>query len=156
MTLAMVDSMPERLLHFKPVKEVRDFAQQIAHAAVPVAVFAASAKGREAAGAGGFDGLPQLQAGAAGDREQVVRLCAGSGEGVERCGLRRDDNLREVHHDAVADPGTRPRAQCLDPRRAGELLPAQRDGAAGVRSIRIGGWGVGWAIDCVTGKCRKP
>ncbi len=32
MTLAMVDSMPERLLHFKPVPEVRDFAQQISHA----------------------------------------------------------------------------------------------------------------------------
>jgi hypothetical protein len=47
MTLAMVDSMPELLLHFKPVKEVRDFAQQIAHAAVPVAVFAASAKGEK-------------------------------------------------------------------------------------------------------------
>jgi uncharacterized damage-inducible protein DinB len=39
--------MPERLLHFKPAPEVRDFAQQIAHAAVPVAVFAASAKGEK-------------------------------------------------------------------------------------------------------------
>ncbi len=45
MTLAMVDSMPVRLLHFKPVPEVRDFAQQIAHAAVPMAIFAARAKG---------------------------------------------------------------------------------------------------------------
>lgn len=45
MTLAMVDSMPERLLHFKPVPEVRDFAQQIAHAAAPVAMFASRARG---------------------------------------------------------------------------------------------------------------
>lgn len=45
MTLAMVDSMPERLLHYKPVPEVRDFAQQIAHAATSIAVFAARAKG---------------------------------------------------------------------------------------------------------------
>ncbi len=45
MTLAMVDSMPERLLHFKPVPEVRDFAQQIAHAAMPMAIFASRAKG---------------------------------------------------------------------------------------------------------------
>lgn len=45
MTLAMVDSMPERLLHFRPVPEVRDFAQQIAHAAVPVAMFAFRARG---------------------------------------------------------------------------------------------------------------
>jgi hypothetical protein len=45
MTLAMVDSMPERLLHFKPVPVVRDFAQQIAHAAAPVALFASRAKG---------------------------------------------------------------------------------------------------------------
>lgn len=45
MTLAMVDSMPEGLLHFKPVKEVRDFAQQIAHAATPVAIFASRTKG---------------------------------------------------------------------------------------------------------------
>jgi hypothetical protein len=34
-------------LHFKPAPDVRDFAQQIAHAAVPVAVFAASAKGEK-------------------------------------------------------------------------------------------------------------
>jgi DinB family protein len=47
MTLAMVDSMPERFLHFKPVPEVRDFAQQIAHAAVPVSIFAAVAKGEK-------------------------------------------------------------------------------------------------------------
>jgi DinB superfamily len=47
MTLAMVDSMPERLLHFKPVPEVRDFAQQIAHAAVPVAGFTFRARGGE-------------------------------------------------------------------------------------------------------------
>ena len=45
MTLAMVDSMPESLLHFKPVPEVRDFAQQIAHAAAPIAIFASRAKG---------------------------------------------------------------------------------------------------------------
>ncbi len=45
MTLAMVDSMPERLRNFKPVREVRDFAQQIAHAAVPVAMFAFRARG---------------------------------------------------------------------------------------------------------------
>ena len=47
MTLAMVDSMPERLLHFKPVPEVRDFAQQIAHAVLPVGGFAAAAKGEK-------------------------------------------------------------------------------------------------------------
>jgi hypothetical protein len=45
MTLAMVDSMPERLIHFKPVPEVRDFLQQIAHAALYVADFAAHAWG---------------------------------------------------------------------------------------------------------------
>jgi DinB superfamily len=45
MTLAMVDSMPDHLLHFKPVPEVRDFAQQIAHAAAPVAMFAFRARG---------------------------------------------------------------------------------------------------------------
>lgn len=45
MTLAMLDSMPERLIHFKPVPEVRDFMQQIAHAALFVADFAAHAKG---------------------------------------------------------------------------------------------------------------
>ena len=45
MTLAMLDSMPERLIHYKPVPEVRDFMQQIAHAALPVAMFAAQAKG---------------------------------------------------------------------------------------------------------------
>jgi DinB superfamily len=33
LALAMVDSMPARLLHFKPVPEVRDFAQQIEHVA---------------------------------------------------------------------------------------------------------------------------
>lgn len=46
MTLAMVDSMPERLLHFRPVPVVRDFAQQIAHAAMPMAEFAAQATGQ--------------------------------------------------------------------------------------------------------------
>lgn len=45
MTLAMIDSMPERLVHFKPVPEVRDFLQQIAHAALYVADFAAHARG---------------------------------------------------------------------------------------------------------------
>jgi len=45
MTLAMLDSMPERLAHFRPVPEVRDFLQQIAHAAIFVADFAAHAKG---------------------------------------------------------------------------------------------------------------
>jgi hypothetical protein len=45
MTLAMLDSMPERLIHFKPVPEVRDFLQQIAHAALYVADFAAHARG---------------------------------------------------------------------------------------------------------------
>lgn len=45
MTLAMVDSMPEKFLHFKPVPEVRDFAQQIAHASIPIAGFASRAKG---------------------------------------------------------------------------------------------------------------
>lgn len=45
MTLAMLDSMPERLLHYKPVPEVRDFMQQIAHAAITVESFAAVAKG---------------------------------------------------------------------------------------------------------------
>ena len=45
MTLAMLDSMPERLIHFKPVPEVRDFMQQIAHAAQPVSAFAARARG---------------------------------------------------------------------------------------------------------------
>jgi len=45
MTLAMLDSMPERLIHFKPVPEVRDFMQQIAHAALFVADFSAHAKG---------------------------------------------------------------------------------------------------------------
>lgn len=45
MTLAMVDSMPEKFLHFKPVPEVRDFAQQIAHASMPIAGFASRAKG---------------------------------------------------------------------------------------------------------------
>lgn len=45
MTLAMVDSMPDRLLHFKPVQEVRDFAQQVAHAAMPMAGFASRARG---------------------------------------------------------------------------------------------------------------
>jgi hypothetical protein len=45
MTLAMVDSMPDRLIHFKPVPEVRDFAQQIAHAAAPIALFAFRARG---------------------------------------------------------------------------------------------------------------
>ena len=45
MTLAMLDSMPERLLHFKPVPEVRDFMQQIAHAALPVGAYAATAMG---------------------------------------------------------------------------------------------------------------
>ena len=46
MTLAMVDSMPERLMHFKPVPVVRDFAQQIAHAAMPMADYAAQAVGQ--------------------------------------------------------------------------------------------------------------
>ena len=45
MTVAMLDSMPERLIHFKPVPEVRDFMQQIAHAALPIGMFAATAKG---------------------------------------------------------------------------------------------------------------
>ncbi|HEY2806108.1 MAG TPA: DinB family protein [Gemmatimonadales bacterium] len=45
MTLAMLDSMPERLLHYKPVPEVRDFMQQIAHAALTVSSFAATARG---------------------------------------------------------------------------------------------------------------
>lgn len=45
MTLAMVDSMPEKFLHFKPVPEVRDFAQQIAHASIPIAGFSSRAKG---------------------------------------------------------------------------------------------------------------
>ncbi len=45
MTLAMLDSMPVALLEYKPTAEVRNFAQQIAHAAVPVSVFAARAKG---------------------------------------------------------------------------------------------------------------
>ena len=45
MTLAMLDSMPERLIHFKPVPEVRDFMQQLAHAALFVADFAAHARG---------------------------------------------------------------------------------------------------------------
>jgi hypothetical protein len=45
MTLAMLDSMPERLIHFTPVPEVRDFMQQIAHAALPIGMFAATAKG---------------------------------------------------------------------------------------------------------------
>ena len=48
MTLAMIDSMPERLIHFKPVPEVRDFLQQIAHAALYVADFAAHARGERA------------------------------------------------------------------------------------------------------------
>ncbi|MBI1723475.1 MAG: DinB family protein [Gemmatimonadetes bacterium] len=46
MTLAMVDSMPDRLIHFKPVPEVRDFMQQIAHAALPVGSFAGRATGQ--------------------------------------------------------------------------------------------------------------
>jgi len=45
MTIAMLDSMPERLLHYKPVPEVRDFMQQIAHAALPVGQYAARARG---------------------------------------------------------------------------------------------------------------
>lgn len=45
MTLAMVDSMPERFLRYHPVEGVRDFAQQIAHASVPVGAFAARARG---------------------------------------------------------------------------------------------------------------
>jgi hypothetical protein len=45
MTLGMLDSMPERLIHFKPVPEVRDFMQQIAHASLYVADFAAHARG---------------------------------------------------------------------------------------------------------------
>ncbi|MFI5280939.1 MAG: DinB family protein [Gemmatimonadales bacterium] len=45
MTIAMLDSMPERLIHFKPVPEVRDFMQQLAHAALFVADFAAHARG---------------------------------------------------------------------------------------------------------------
>lgn len=48
MTLTMLDSMPERLIHFKPVPEVRDFMQQIAHAALFVADFAAHARGERA------------------------------------------------------------------------------------------------------------
>lgn len=45
MTLAMVDSMPDKFLHYKPVPEVRDFAQQIAHASMPIAGFASRATG---------------------------------------------------------------------------------------------------------------
>jgi hypothetical protein len=39
--LAMVDSMPVRLLHFKPVPEVRDFAEQIEHVASTAAAYVA-------------------------------------------------------------------------------------------------------------------
>ena len=39
--LAMVDSMPARLLHFKPVPEVRDFAEQIEHVASTGAAYVA-------------------------------------------------------------------------------------------------------------------
>ncbi len=45
LTLAMVDSMPERLLRYRPTPEVRDFAEQIVHASGPMAGFAARAAG---------------------------------------------------------------------------------------------------------------
>jgi hypothetical protein len=41
LALAMVDSMPARLLRFKPVPEVRDFAQQIEHVASTGAAYVA-------------------------------------------------------------------------------------------------------------------
>lgn len=45
LTLAMVDSMPERLLRYRPTPGVRDFAEQIAHASGPIAGFSARAAG---------------------------------------------------------------------------------------------------------------
>ncbi len=115
MTLAMVDSMPERLLHFKPVKEVRDFAQQIAHAAVPVAIFAASAKGEKPPTLGDstvyLNSKPAL-------RETVNKsydYALGVVSGLSDADYAGHYDLREVDHDAVADPGARTRAQCLDP-----------------------------------------
>ncbi len=48
LTLAMIDSMPSRLLRFRPTPDVRDFAQQIEHvgltAAAIVARFALDAR----------------------------------------------------------------------------------------------------------------
>jgi len=41
LALAMVDSMPGRLFRFKPVPEVRDFAQQIEHVASTGAAYVA-------------------------------------------------------------------------------------------------------------------
>jgi hypothetical protein len=41
LALAMVDSMPARLFRFKPVPEVRDFAQQIEHVASTGAAYVA-------------------------------------------------------------------------------------------------------------------
>ena len=66
MTIAMLDSMPERLIHFRPVPEVRDFLQQIAHAALFVSDFAAHAKGERTPSPGDstayLNGKPAMRA----------------------------------------------------------------------------------------------
>ena len=66
MTIAMLDSMPERLIHYKPVPEVRDFMQQIAHGALFVSDFAAHAKGERTPPAGDstayLNGKPAMRA----------------------------------------------------------------------------------------------
>jgi len=70
MTLAMLDSMPERLLHYRPVPEVRDFMQQLAHASLTVAAYAAQAAARRPPHVG--DSLAYLN-GKAAMREAINR-----------------------------------------------------------------------------------
>jgi len=95
MLLSMVDSMPERLYRDKATPAQRDFAQQVAHAAMPFGMFLPrlmnaaqppAAVMDTAAGYGSRAGLRSLvnaaydyaegvlQSQAAADREQVVNM----------------------------------------------------------------------------------